>query len=71
MAEGSAPDLPGVVSVPNGEPHAMAAAIRALLDDPDKREELGREGRSHVRAACTWAARARELEAIYGSLVCV
>jgi len=69
VAEGSASDLPGVVVVPNRNPQAMADALRALIEQPPRRESLGRAAHAHVRAACTWDARARDLEAIYGSVL--
>ena len=71
VAEGSAPDLPGVVPVANGQPQAMADAIRALIENPVGCRDLGRVGRTHVHASCTWSARARELEHVYGSMLCV
>ena len=69
VAQGSSRGLPGEVVVPNGDADAMAQAIRALLDAPDHRRELAARARSHVRHACTWDARAAELEAIYARIV--
>lgn len=49
-------DVPEVVSertgilVPPHQPPALAAALRALLDDPARREGLGRAGRDEVSA---------------------
>jgi len=64
-AAGSARDLPGVVAVPNRDPVAFAAALRGLLQDPERRRALGGAGRAHVLAACTWDRRAADLEVLY------
>lgn len=69
VAEGSARGLPGEVVVPNGDAGAMARAIRDLLEAPEYRRGLSARARSHVRHACTWDARAAELEAIYARIV--
>ena len=71
VAEGSAPDMPGVVAVENHNPQAMADAILGLMNDPVRRLAMGEEARAHVRSACTWSARAGELEAIYGEVLAV
>jgi len=71
VAEGSAPSMPGVVAVKNRDPGAMASAIRDLIEDPMRRTALGDDARAHVRSACTWGARARELEAIYAAVLAV
>jgi glycosyltransferase involved in cell wall biosynthesis len=71
VAEGSAPKMPGVLAVKNRDPEAMAAAIRGLLDDPSHRASLAADARAHVRSACTWDARARELESIYATVLAV
>jgi glycosyltransferase involved in cell wall biosynthesis len=68
-AAGSARDLPGVVTVPNGDVNAMADAIRHLLAHTRERLELGVRARTHVRAACTWDSRARELESVYADVL--
>lgn len=64
-AAGSSRPLPGVVTVPDHDPDAMAAEIRALVDHADRRRTLGAAARAHVLAHCTWDARARDLEAVY------
>ncbi len=64
-ARSGSPALPGVVQVADGEPEAMATAIRTLLEAPERLEQLGGEARAHVLSDCTWDARAQELEAIY------
>lgn len=69
IARGSAQGLPGEVVVPDRDPVAMAAAIRALLAEPERRAQLGAEAREHVLAHCTWAARAADLELLYRTLL--
>ena len=64
-ARGSAQELPGVVAVPNHDPGAMAAALRSLLEDTPRRRRVGAAARTHVLSACTWDARAGELESVY------
>lgn len=64
-AEGSAQRLPGVVTVPNRDPAAMAAALRTLVVDEERCRRLGAAARDHVLTSCTWDARAVELEAVY------
>lgn len=65
IARGSAQGLPGEVVVPNRDPAALAQALRGLLDNPGRCVEQGARARAHVMAACTWDARALELEAVY------
>ncbi len=43
------PSGAGVV-VPAHDPEALAGGIRALLDEPERREAMGRAGRAYVRA---------------------
>jgi glycosyltransferase involved in cell wall biosynthesis len=68
-AAGSAQDLPGVISVPNSDPGAMAAAIRILIEQGGRRAALGARARRHIAEHCTWAARAQELEAVYMEVI--
>ncbi len=68
-AEGSSQDLPGVISVPNRDPDAMAAAIRTLINDPVRRKEMGARARAHVAEECSWEARARDLEGVYAAVL--
>lgn len=68
-AEGSAVQMPGVVSVPNRDPGAMAAAIRTLLQHDSRRAALGARAREHIAVHCTWDARAEELEAVYAAVL--
>ena len=69
IAEGSAQGMPGEVPVPNGDASAMARAISELLNARQHCIELGRLARTYVRDACTWDARARELESVYARVL--
>jgi glycosyltransferase involved in cell wall biosynthesis len=54
----------GGIAVEPGDPEAMAEAVRSLLDDPERRAELGRAGRRYVvehRSRAAIAARLEEL----------
>ena len=64
-AQGGAPPMPGLVRVADRDPAAFAAAIRSLLETPLRRAALGAEAREFVLSACSWDARAGELEAVY------
>ena len=44
----------GIRLVAPGDPEALAAELRALLDEPGWRRELGREARATVEASFTW-----------------
>lgn len=68
-ALGSAQRLPGVVPVPNGDPYAMAAAIRELLEDEPRRRVLGGRARDHVRQFCGWETRAEAIEQVYATVL--
>ena len=68
-AAGSAQPLPGVISVPDRDPSAMAAAIRDLLADPPAAADLGAQARGHVARHCTWDARAADLERVYAAVL--
>lgn len=68
-SQGSAQPLPGVISVPNHDPGAMAAAIRVLLAQDARRAALGARAREHVAKHCTWDARAEELEGVYAEVI--
>jgi glycosyltransferase involved in cell wall biosynthesis len=69
VAEGSAQTLPGVVVVPNHDPVAMASEIRRLVQNDTLRRRLGEQASAHIRAACTWDARAHELERVYARVL--
>jgi glycosyltransferase involved in cell wall biosynthesis len=44
----------GGLLVPRDDPDALAAGIRELLDDPQRRAELGRHARERVEATFSW-----------------
>lgn len=49
------------IAVPPEDPHALAAAIRALADDSEARRRYGENGRCYVEKASNRAEKAREL----------
>jgi len=49
------------VAVPPDDPAALAAALNALLSDPDRRERLGRAGFRHIQNGHRWQDVAREI----------
>lgn len=53
---GGAPEVLGDagVCVPYIDQDAMAQAIRGLLDDDERRNEMGRRGRARIRGRFTW-----------------
>ena len=55
--------------IPPDDAGAMAAAMAPLLDDPDRREAMGRAARAHVEARHAIEAEAAALEAIYRRLL--
>jgi glycosyltransferase involved in cell wall biosynthesis len=55
--------------VPMGDPVAMAAAIRTLLADPSRREQMGQAGRQRVLDHFTIARSANRMERIYDELL--
>lgn len=55
----------GIRLVPPGEPEALAAELRALLDEPSWRRELGDAARATVEAHFTWERCGRETVAAY------
>lgn len=67
-ARGSAQPIAGVVTVPDGDPSAMAAALSRLIGDPDARRSLGEAGRAAIAADYTLAAQARRLADWYPTL---
>lgn len=50
------------VLVPAGDAETLADALAALLDDPDRRADLGRAGRLWCLANRTWSSIATEVE---------
>jgi glycosyltransferase involved in cell wall biosynthesis len=57
------------VHVPPREPGALAAALRALLADPQRRAELGRAGARRARERYGFDRIARATRDVYGSVV--
>ncbi|GAB4559203.1 MAG: glycosyltransferase [Anaerolineae bacterium] len=51
--------------VPPGDPEALAAAIRELLDAPERREAMGRAARARVEADFSFTAMAQRIESAY------
>ena len=55
----------GLRLVAPGDPEALAGELRALLDEPDWRRELGAAARATVAAAFTWESCGRATVAAY------
>ena len=68
-ARGSSRPIQGIVTVPNGDPAAIAEALHALSQDPHRRLELGRAAALDIRTHHTWDARAAELETVYAQVL--
>jgi glycosyltransferase involved in cell wall biosynthesis len=74
-----ASNLPGVRSVVNdgedgllvepGNVADLAAKIQQLLDDPQRRQEMGKRGRAKVERQYSWDAIGAKLEQIYHNVV--
>jgi len=64
---GSLPEVVGDagVIVPHSNPDALASAIADLLDNPAKRDELGRKARQRVLDHFKWERTARQVVDIY------
>ena len=65
MAEHAFPAGGGLRLVAPGDPEALAGELRALLDEPDWRRELGAAARATVAAAFTWESCGRATVAAY------
>jgi glycosyltransferase involved in cell wall biosynthesis len=55
--------------VPPRDEQAVAAAVGALLDDPERRESYGRAGRERAEARYTWHKVAADSERVYERLL--
>jgi alpha-maltose-1-phosphate synthase len=55
--------------VPVGEPEPLAAALNALLRDPDRAEAMGQAGRKRAVAEFGWPAIAAQTANLYAELV--
>jgi glycosyltransferase involved in cell wall biosynthesis len=64
---GALPEVVGDAGllVPPADPEALAGAIRALLDDPDRAAKLGRAGYRRVHRQFTWRRAAERTVAAY------
>jgi glycosyltransferase involved in cell wall biosynthesis len=64
---GALPEVVGDAGllVPPADPDALAAAIAALLDDPDRARRLGRAGFERVHRQFTWRRAAERTVAVY------
>jgi len=58
----------GAGLVTANDPPLLAAALRALLDDPLRAAEMGRRGRAAVEARYTWGRVAAQMEEVYARL---
>ena len=59
----------GGILVERDDPASLAAGIRTLLDDPDRRAALGRRGRTRIAAAYSWPRIAAATADVYAELV--
>jgi glycosyltransferase involved in cell wall biosynthesis len=68
---GALPEVVGDAGalVPVADPAALAGAANALLDDPSRREALGRAARERVLECFQWDHAAAEVEAVYRKAV--
>lgn len=64
---GSLPEVAGDAApvVPNSNPEALATAIADLLDNPEKRRQIGIAGRERMLREFQWDRTAANLEAVY------
>jgi glycogen synthase len=53
------------VLVPPGRPDALAAALRGVLDDPERARSMGRAGRRRVEERFSWTRVAEQTEQVY------
>ena len=70
---GGVPDLveDGVTGclVAPGDPEALAAALTALLQHPERRQALGRAARARVLPAFAASRLISDIDALYGDLL--
>lgn len=57
-----------VVYVPSGDISAFADAVEALVEDPDRRVEIGEKARERVSAVLDWRPQAEAYVAVYDEL---
>ena len=53
---------------PPGDPEALAAALNAVLSDPDLAQAMGQAGRKRAVAEFGWAAIAAQTASLYAEL---
>jgi glycosyltransferase involved in cell wall biosynthesis len=68
VADAVLQDATGLL-VPPEDPEAIAAAVHALLADPERMREMGRRGKEHARRHFTASAMAASFEELYEELV--
>lgn len=59
----------GGVLVPRDDPHALAEAVRALVDDPERRARLGARARQRVVHSLSWRRIAEATAGIYAEVL--
>jgi glycosyltransferase involved in cell wall biosynthesis len=57
------------ILVPPNDTIAVADAVASLLDDSEKRGDMGRAGREYVREHYDWYRNAGQMEEIYKSIL--
>ena len=60
LAEGLVHGESALLVPPDAPPEELAAAIRALLSDPERAERMGRAARAQLERRHAWPALARE-----------
>ena len=68
-AQGSAVDIPGVVSVPNYDALSLAACIKNILSDREEMKILGLAGQEAVQTNYSWDVQCEKLERVYYNLL--
>lgn len=59
------------VYVSGTDPLETARAMSELLDDPDRRQHMGRHGRARIEGALAWQAQARDYLQVFDALTAV
>lgn len=59
----------GAGAVVSGEPNQLAADLREILSDVERRAEMGRRGRLAVERRLSWNAIAEQTESVYSALL--